>query len=430
MIPILPTGGGGTTAFLHEFAARRAAVSTEAEEAVRPILQAVRERGDAALLEYASELDHAPLTAATLRVSREEMDRAVGELPSQVMQALELAAERIEAFHRRQLPASWFLTEEGAIVGELCRPLDAVGIYIPGGKAAYPSTVLMNAIPARVAGVERVVMCTPVGPDLTVPSSVLAAAQLAGVREIYRVGGAHAIAALAYGTASIPRVEKIVGPGNIYVATAKRLVSSVVGIDLYAGPTEVVVVADETADPAYVAADLLAQAEHDEMASALCITTSAAVGEAVQAQLQLQLQALPRRRIAEASLMKNGAILLVPDLAAALQLVNTLAPEHVELHVKAPWACLDQIRHAGAIFLGAFTPEAVGDYLAGPNHVLPTGGTARFASPLSVGDFMRRSNLVAFTEGALQRLADPTVALACLEGLEGHARAVQIRWRA
>lgn len=429
MIRILHTGGEATRAFLTELAARRAAVSTEAEEVVRPILQAVRERGDAALLEYASKFDHAPMMAATLRVSREEVERALGELPRQVIQALELAAERIEAFHRRQLPSSWFLTEEGAICGQLCRALDAVGIYIPGGKAAYPSTVLMNAIPARVAGVERLVMCTPVGPDLKVPPSVLAAAALAGVREIYRVGGAQAIAAFAYGTASIPRVEKIVGPGNIYVATAKRLVSPVVGIDLIAGPTEVVVVADETAEPAYVAADLIAQAEHDEMASALCITMSEAFGQAVIAELQVQLQDLPRRRIAEASLMKNGAILLVRDMDAAFQLVNAIAPEHVELHVKTPWACLDRIRHAGAIFLGAFTPESVGDYLAGPNHVLPTGGTARFASPLSVEDFMRRSNLLAFTEEGLKRLEEATVALAHLEGLEGHARAVEIRWR-
>jgi histidinol dehydrogenase len=355
--------------------------------------------------------------------------QAFDHLQPEAIEALRLAAARIEQFHRRQLPHSWFLTEEGAVLGQLCRPLDAVGIYIPGGKAVYPSTVLMNGVPAAVAGVERRVLCTPVTAGLTVHPAVLVAASLAGIAEIYKVGGAQAIAALAYGTDSIPRVDKIVGPGNIYVATAKRLVAGVVGIDGIAGPTEVVVVADETGDPAYIGADLLAQAEHDEMAMTVCITVSEALAKAVVVELKRQLADLPRRRIAEASLAHNGAVLVVPTLDAAFALVNRIAPEHVELHCQDPWSHLDRIRHAGAVFMGAFSPEALGDYLAGPNHVLPTGGTARFASPLSVEDFLHRTSLLHFTEEGLKRLAGPAVTLASLEGLDGHARAVRIRQR-
>lgn len=429
MIRLLRADGDDGVVFLRELALRRAAASSEAEETVRPILAEVREEGDPALLKYAQRFDGAALTPATLRVTPEEIERAPDHLVPEALEALRLAAGRIESFHRRQLPDSWVLTEEGAVLGQLCRPLDAVGIYIPGGKAVYPSTVLMNGVPAAVAGVKRRVICTPVTSDLVVHPAVLVAATLAGITEIYKVGGAQAIAALAYGTASIPRVDKIVGPGNIYVATAKRLVAGVVGIDSIAGPTEVVVVADEAADPAYVAADLLAQAEHDEMAMSLCITVSGAVAENVAAELGRQLNDLPRRRIAEASLSKNGAILLVPTLEAAFRLVNGIAPEHVELHCDNPWSHLDRIRHAGAIFLGPYSPEALGDYLAGPNHVLPTGGTARFASPLSVEDFLHRTSLVHFTEEGLRRLGGPAMTLASLEELDGHARAVRIRQR-
>ena len=429
MIRILRADGDEGTAFLKELAVRRAAVSAEAEEVVRPILTEVREKGDTALLEYARRFDGASLTPGTLRVTPDEVKQAFDHLQPEAIEALRLAAARIEQFHRRQLPHSWFLTEEGAVLGQLCRPLDAVGIYIPGGKAVYPSTVLMNGVPAAVAGVERRVLCTPVTAGLTVHPAVLVAASLAGIAEIYKVGGAQAIAALAYGTDSIPRVDKIVGPGNVYVATAKRLVAGVVGIDGIAGPTEVVVVADETGDPAYIGADLLAQAEHDEMAMTVCITVSEALAKAVVVELKRQLADLPRRRIAEASLAHNGAVLVVPTLDAAFALVNRIAPEHVELHCQDPWSHLDRIRHAGAVFMGAFSPEALGDYLAGPNHVLPTGGTARFASPLSVEDFLHRTSLLHFTEEGLKRLAGPAVTLASLEGLDGHARAVRIRQR-
>jgi len=429
MIRIVRGDGDEGTAFLKELAVRRAAVSAEAEEVVRPILTGVREKGDTALLEYARRFDEASLTPGTLRVTPDEVKQAFDHLQPEVIEALRLAAARIDHFHRRQLPHSWFLTEEGAVLGQLCRPLDAVGIYVPGGKAVYPSTVLMNGVPAAVAGVERRVLCTPVTAGLTVHPAVLVAASLAGIAEIYKVGGAQAIAALAYGTDSIPRVDKIVGPGNMYVATAKRLVAGVVGIDGIAGPTEVVVVADETGDPAYIGADLLAQAEHDEMAMTVCITVSEALAKAVVVELKRQLADLPRRRIAEASLAHNGAVLVVPTLDAAFALVNRIAPEHVELHCQDPWSHLDRIRHAGAVFVGAFSPEALGDYLAGPNHVLPTGGTARFASPLSVEDFLHRTSLLHFTEEGLKRLAGPAVTLASLEGLDGHARAVRIRQR-
>jgi len=429
MIRILRADGDEGTAFLKELAVRRAAVSAEAEEVVRPILAGVREKGDTALLEYAKRFDGATLTPGTLQVTPDEVTQAFDYLQPEAIEALRLAAARIEHFHRRQLPHSWFLTEEGAVLGQLCRPLDAVGIYIPGGKAVYPSTVLMSGVPAAVAGVERRVLCTLVTADLTVHPAVLVAASLAGIAEIYKVGGAQAIAALAYGTDSIPRVDKIVGPGNMYVATAKRLVAGMVGIDGTAGPTEMVVVADETGDPAYIGADLLAQAEHDEMAMTVCITVSEALAKAVVVELKRQLSNLPRRRIAEASLAHNGAILVVPTLDAAFALVNRIAPEHVELHCQDAWSHLDRIRHAGAVFVGAFSPEALGDYLAGPNHVLPTGGTARFASPLSVEDFLHRTSLLHFTEEGLKRLGGPAMTLASLEGLDGHARAVRIRQR-
>lgn len=415
------------TAFLKELALRRAAVSAEAEVAVRPILSEIRNKGDTALLGYASQFDGASLTPATLRVTPEEVEQAFDVLSAEAIDALRLAARRIETFHRRQLPDSWFLTEEGAVLGQLCRPLDAVGIYIPGGKAAYPSTVLMNAIPALLAGVERRAICTPVGSDLTVHPAVLVAAALAQVVEMYKVGGAQAIGALAFGTATIPKVDKIVGPGNIYVATAKRLVAGTVGIDAIAGPSEVVVVADGAAEPAYVAADLLAQAEHDEMAMALCITVSEALAQKVKTEIERQLEDLPRRSIAKASLTSNGAILVVQTLEAACALVNQIAPEHVELHCEDPWAHLDRLRHAGAVFLGAFSPETLGDYLAGPSHVLPTGGTARFASPLSVEDFVHRTSLLHFSAEGLKRLGNAATTLASLEGLEGHARAIRIR---
>ncbi|MBI4536483.1 MAG: histidinol dehydrogenase [candidate division NC10 bacterium] len=417
--------------FLAALAARAQAPDPEVEASVRRILEAVRQRGDAALFEYCEKFDGLRLTAETVRVPDAEMTAAAAAQPAPLLAALRLAADRIAAFHRRQLRQSW-LSEEGGIglTGQLVRPLARVGLYVPGGTAAYPSSVLMNAIPAVVAGVAEIAVCTPAGRDGRIPSAVLAAAQLAGIREVYRVGGAQAIAALAFGTRSIPRVDKIVGPGNIYVVTAKRLLFGVVGIDMVAGPSEVLVIADETAVPSFVAADLLAQAEHDPLASAVCLTPSRRQAEAVRAEVLRQLADLPRRETAQRALAQYGAVVLVPDLPAAAALANRIAPEHLELLVADPWGLLPALRAAGALFLGAHSPEVAGDYLAGPNHVLPTAGSARWGSPLSAEDFQKRSSLVCLRPEALRDWREPLLQLARQEGLEAHARSIAIRTEA
>jgi len=415
-------------AFLRALRERSRAPAPEMEAAVRAILEDVRQRGDAALFEYTEKFDRVRLDAETVRVSEAEMESALRSLDPPVSEALTLAARRIEAFHQRQHRESWFYQEEGVgLLGQLVRPLSRVGLYVPGGSAAYPSTVLMNAIPARVAGVEELVICTPTRQDRAVPAAVLAAARLAGVQEVYRVGGAQAIAALAYGTESLRPVDKIVGPGNVYVATAKRLVFGVVGVDMVAGPSEVLVVADGTATAGWIAADLLAQAEHDALASAICVTPSLPVAVTVQAEVERQLEALPRSSLARRALDAFGAVIVVADLEEAMDLANRVAPEHLELLVADPWALVPQVRSAGAVFLGAHTPEVAGDYLAGPNHVLPTAGTARWASPLSVEDFQKRCSLLSLTPEALRRWREPITRLARLEGLDGHARSLTIR---
>lgn len=425
---LLTAGTPEAAAFLARLRARGQGGAPEVEAAVRAILDDVRRRGDAALLELTERYDGFRATPDTLAVSPAEIDAATASLDPSVARALQLAAERIEAFHRRQRRESWVTPEAGVgLLGQLVRPLQRVGLYVPGGSAAYPSSVLMNAIPARVAGVAEIVACTPAGRDGAVPPAVLAAARLAGITEVYRVGGAQAVAAMAYGTACIPPVDKIVGPGNVYVATAKRLVFGVVGIDMLAGPSEVLVLSDGSAPAAWVAADLLAQAEHDPMASAVCVTTLEAHGRAVQAEVARQLATLPRAGMARQALEDFGAVLLVPDLAAGLALAAGIAPEHLELMVADPWALLPRVRNAGAVFLGGHSPEAAGDYLAGPNHVLPTAGSARFGGPLSVDDFQQRSSLVALTPAALAAWREPIQRLARLEGLEAHARSVTIR---
>ena len=425
---ILRAGSPEAAAFLRTLRDRSRAPAPEVEAAVRTILEDVRQQGDVALLAYTEKFDGVRLDAGTLRVPEAEATAALEALDLQVRKALSLAAERIEVFHRRQRRDSWFYHEEDTgFLGQLVRPLARVGLYVPGGSAAYPSTVLMNAIPARVAGVEDLVICTPVGRGGTVPAAVLAAASLVGIREIYRVGGAQAVAALAYGTESIRPVDKIVGPGNIYVATAKRLLFGVVGIDMVAGPSEVLVVTDGTVAASWVAADLLAQAEHDTLASAVCVTPSAEVAEAVRAEVTRQLATLPRGSVAREALEAFGAVIVAEDLQAALALANAIAPEHLELLVADPWALVPGVQHAGAVFLGAHTPEVAGDYLAGPNHVLPTAGTARWSSPLSVEDFQKRSSLLSLTPGALARWREPITRLAGLEGLDAHARSLTIR---
>lgn len=425
---LLRAGTAEASAFLHALRDRGRAPDPEVEATVRAILEDVRQRGDAALFGYTERFDGVRLGADTLRVAEAEVEEAKRSLPPEVLEALSLAARRIEAFHRRQHRESWFYQEDGTgLLGQLVRPLSRVGLYVPGGSAAYPSTVLMNAMPARVAGVEEIVICTPVGRDRAIPAAVLAAASLAGVREICRVGGAQAVAALAFGTESIRPVDKVVGPGNIYVATAKRLVFGVVGIDMVAGPSEVLVVADGTVPAGWIAADLLAQAEHDPLASAICVTPSPELAEAVRAEVETQLTTLPRGSMAGEALGAFGAVIVVPDMATAMALANAVAPEHLELLVADPWALVPEVRSAGALFLGAHTPEVAGDYLAGPNHVLPTAGTARWSSPLSVEDFQKRCSLLSLTPEALRRWREPITLLARLEGLEAHARSLTIR---
>ena len=417
-----------------DFAASFTALLAEARETtaqvdqpVAAIIADIRARGDAALIDYSARFDRVELTAATIRVSSAEIDAATAAIPAALMAALDLAATRIEVFHHAQLPVDIRTTDAaGLTLGMRWGALDAVGIYVPGGKAAYPSSVLMNAIPARVAGVGRVAMCVPT-PGGVLNPLVLAAARRAGVTEVYRVGGAQAVAALAYGTASIAPVDRIVGPGNAYVAEAKRQVFGRVGIDGIAGPSEVVVLADVANNPRHVAMDLLAQAEHDEAAQSVLITTSAAFADAVAAAVATELATLPRADIARASWDAHGAIILVRNWEEAITLVNAFAPEHLQIMLPNAEEIFVQIRHAGAVFLGPWCPEAVGDYIAGPNHVLPTGRTARFASGLSVYDFLKRTTWVAASEDALHAIGPAAVALAETEGLTAHARSISLR---
>ena len=406
------------------------AVAPEIHRAVDEILVAVRARGDAALREYTARFDGwSPASAADLGLAAADFEAAEQAVPAEVRMALGYAADRIERYHAAAMPKSWRMTDEhGSVLGQEIRPLDRVGVYVPGGRAAYPSTVLMTVVPARVAGVREIVLVTPAAGGRIEPV-VLAAARLAGVTEGYRIGGAQAIAALAYGTARIARVDKVVGPGNIYVALAKARVFGEVGIDMVAGPSEVLVVADATPDPDCVASDMLAQAEHDPMARALLVTDAGELIPKVAAALERQLAALPRRTIAAEALRANGALIRVNTIDDAVALANRLAPEHLELLVAAPAAVLPRVRHAGAIFLGRHTPEVVGDYVAGPNHVLPTAGTARFASPLGTEDFVKRSSVIEYSRGGLRAAAPHLRTLTRVEGLAGHGNAAELRLR-
>ena len=396
---------------------------------VRAILDSVREEGDAAVCRYTDRFDRhpQPLLPERLRVTAAEIDHAVAQVEPALVEALQFAARRIEVFHRAQLPRDFsFADEAGLTLGLRWTALDAVGIYVPGGTAAYPSSVLMNAVPARVAGVGRIAMCVPC-PGGRLNPSVLVAARLAGVEEIYRVGGAQAVGALAYGTATIPAVDRIVGPGNAYVAEAKRQVFGHVGIDSIAGPSEVVIVADRDNDPEHVALDLLAQAEHDELAQSILLTDDAGFADAVAAAVDRALDTLPRRAIAGASWSSYGAIIVADRLDEIWPLVNRLAPEHLQLMLADDSEAFRSIRHAGAIFRGRHCPEAIGDYVGGPNHVLPTSRTARFASGLSVYDFLKRTTWLAADADGLARVGPAAVALAEAEGLQAHARSVSVR---
>jgi histidinol dehydrogenase len=398
------------------------------EATVREVLQAVKRQGDRAVLHYTAEFDNQTLKAEELRVTGSELDAAYQQVSKELLQAIRLACRQIEAFHRQRVPKSWVhFGDDDVVLGKRYTPVDRAGLYVPGGRASYPSTVLMNAIPAAVAGVPRRVMVTPPGPDKTINPAVLVAAQEAGVEEIYRVGGAQAIGALAYGTETIPKVNVITGPGNIYVTLAKKLVYGTVGIDSLAGPSEVLVIADETADPVHVAADLLAQAEHDPMAAAILLTTDMDLAKNVQVAVERQLVDHPRRTLTEKAIAHYGLIVVVESLTIAAELSNEFAPEHLELEVADPWELLEYIRHAGAIFLGYSTPEAVGDYLAGPNHTLPTSGAARYASALGVETFLKHSSIIQYSQTALEKVAGAIDVLAKAEGLPSHADSVRRR---
>ena len=404
------------------------AVDPDISRRVAEIIAAVRTTGDAALLDFTARFDGVTLTAPQLVVRSEEYAAAERAVGAATLASLRYAADRIERFHRECAPRSWRMKDDqGSRLGQEVRPLDRVAVYVPGGRAAYPSTVLMTVVPARVAGVREIVLVSPPAADGSVHPAVLAAARIAGVTEAYRVGGAQAVAALAYGTDTIRRVDKIVGPGNIYVALAKAQVFGDVGIDMVAGPSEVVVVADDTADAAFVAADLLAQAEHDPMARAVLLTPSGVLRDAVAGELGRQLAGLPRREIAGAALASHGALVLTASLEEAVDLANRLAPEHLELQVADPEALLAQVRHAGAVFLGRHTPEVVGDYVAGPNHVLPTGGTARFSSALSTEDFVTRLSVIDYSPEGLAEAGPHVGELARVEGLHGHGAAAAVR---
>ena len=412
--------------FETDFARLRARAGLPAQAAEQTVLQIiadVRSGGDKALRRLTRQFDgHENLSVdpADIAAARNKIDPAL-------MASLQLARDRIERFHRHQVCTSWLTTESGGeILGQLVRPLERVGIYVPGGKALYPSSVLMNAIPAMVAGVPEIVMVSPAAPGGLNPL-ILAAADLCGIRKIFQIGGAQAVAALAYGTETVPKVDKITGPGNLYVALAKKLVYGDVAIDMIAGPSEIVVVADGSGDPSWVAADLLSQAEHDEMASSILITTDELFAARVFDELQAGLAELARSSIARNSLEDHGALIIVPDLEEAVRLANQVAPEHLELFVERPWDLIPHIRHAGAVFMGHNTPEPVGDYLAGPNHVLPTGGSARFYSALSVDDFTKKISLLCFTPAALDAVGDDVVRLASSENLGAHAGSVSVR---
>ncbi|MDW7615279.1 histidinol dehydrogenase [Peribacillus simplex] len=400
--------------------------TADQRKAVQDIIYEVRRSGNAALNSYTERFDGVSL--GELLVSEQEMEEAAAAMTPEQLDIIQEAANNIQLFHEKQIRNSWFMTDDtGTMLGQKLTPLDAVGVYVPGGTAAYPSSVLMNTMPAKAAGVERIVMVSPPGKDGKLSPAVLAAAKIAGVTEIYKVGGAQAIAALAYGTETIKKVDKIVGPGNIYVALAKREVFGDVAIDMIAGPSEIAVLADESAIAAEVAADLLSQAEHDPRACSVLVTTSASLAEEVAAEVTKQVALLPRHDIAAAAIRDYGRIVVCGNMAEAIDAINELAPEHLEIVTDDALEVMAKIRHAGAIFIGRFSSEPVGDYFAGPNHVLPTNGTARFSSPLNVDDFQKKSSIIMYSETAFRKNAEKIAAFARMEGLEAHARAIESR---
>jgi len=427
VIEVIETKKGSWQDRLNTLLERIRLVPQEVDGTVREIIQAVKGQGDAALFNYTTRFDGFDPEKTGIVICREEIEDAFSRVDVEIAEALQQAAERIEKFHLHQKEDSWITTEEdGIILGQKVTPIDRVGIYIPGGKNAFPSTVLMNVIPAKIAGVGEIIVVSPT-PAGKVNDTLLAAAYIAGVERIYRVGGAQAIAALAYGTQSIPRADKVVGPGNIYVAHAKRVLQGTIGIDSFAGPSEILVIADENADIHMVTADLLSQAEHDPMASSMLVTPCESLARAVVKRLEIEMQRLPRKDVIAESLGKHGACIITRDLDEAFTVSNCVAPEHLELMVQDAYEHLGKVRNAGAIFLGYYSPEAMGDYIAGPNHTLPTGSTSRFSSPLGVYDFVKRSSLIGFSSDAAKAIGPLAVKIARAENLEAHARSVETR---
>ncbi len=426
MIQII--SGGDTRSFIERFESRRSDVSDTVVQAVSDILKAVKERGDVALTEFASRFDGTDIDRLGARVDPDELERAHADLDPDLLAAIRQARDNIRRYHEKSLPQSWMSWEEdGVILGQRIMPLQRVGVYVPGGLAAYPSSLLMGVVPAQVAGVNEVVITTPSDREGGVNSTILATAREVGIDTVYRYGGAHGIAGLAFGTETICRVDKIVGPGNIYVATAKKLLYGQVGIDMVAGPSEVVIIADANAEPDYVAADLLAQAEHDELASSILITHSLQLAESVRDAVVDQVSRQPRKEIITKSLQHFGGILVTDSLDQSVELCNWLAPEHLGLYLQDAWELLGRLNTAGAIFIGSYSPETVGDYWAGPNHVLPTNGSGRFFSPLRTEDFLKASSIVSYTRAAMEKDGDKMIRFAHAEGLNAHADAIRLR---
>lgn len=427
MIQIAKADGKAERKLLEQLKARSGEIDRTVTAAVQEILSKVKEYGDTAVREYTMKFDGS--VPENAEVPREVLDESLEQCDSEFVYALYKAADNIRDFHARQKQQSWLdAKENGVILGQRIRGLKRVGIYVPGGTAAYPSSVLMNAIPAKIAGVEEIIMVTPPRKDGTANPDILAAAKIAGVDRVFLMGGAQAVAALAYGTETVPQVDKIVGPGNIFVATAKKLLFGTVDIDMIAGPSEILIVADESADPKFLAADLMSQAEHDKLASAILLTTSADIANKTATELERQMQMLSRREIIEQSIDDFGAIIVCANIDEAIAFANELAPEHLEMAVKNPMEYIGRVDNAGSVFLGHFAPEPLGDYFAGPNHVLPTGGTARFFSPLSVDSFVKKSSFIYYTEDALREAKDDIVKLAETEGLTAHANSVKVRF--
>ncbi|RCX08918.1 histidinol dehydrogenase [Anaerobacterium chartisolvens] len=427
MIDIIDLRGKGEQELINRIEGRNSTASGDIMKTAEKIISDVRSYGDRAVFEYSLKLDGVELSPESIRIPSSEIESAYERVNPSLIEVIRKAKKSIEDFHYEQKEKSWFSTgQDGVILGQMYRPLEIVGLYVPGGTAAYPSSVLMNAVPAKVAGVEKIVMITPPKVEGINPA-VLVAANEAGVDEIYRVGGAQGVAALAFGTSSVPKVDKIVGPGNAYVAAAKKLVYGVCDIDAIAGPSEIAVVADNTANAAFVAADLLSQAEHDILASSIAITDCEELAEEIKKQVEIQAASLPRREIISQSLHSYGAVVVVESIKRAIELVNIIAPEHLELCVKEPFNLLGSVKNAGAIFLGHYASEPLGDYFAGPNHVLPTNGTARFFSPLNVADFIKKSSVISYTREALEKAAEDVILFAEAEGLKAHANAIRAR---